>query len=227
MTHSNHRRGTRESLIGDWVVFAAPGTEILGDASKHKKFLEILTKHDPVNCTTNIGIEGESKRLRYVKGWTKHKDSGVHQSATLKEITSLETPKGGSALYNNKKAVQSVVKELIEAELGFSIVISGIFDEVYDVCVKAGIKPHTVNFSGETLGKMSLLPEPKILEITTMCGHHFVSATLTKYLIKKVQQGNMTAEDASIEFAKQCTCNWFNADRAVKLIKEYIKNEQL
>lgn len=222
MTHSNHRRGSRESLMGDWVVFAAPGTELMGEASKHKKFLEILTKHDPVNCTTNTGIEGESRRLRYVKGWTKQKDSGVHQSATLDEIKSLETPRGGSALYNNKEAVQEVVNELVEADLGFSIVISGIFDEVYDMCENAGIESHTVNFSGETLGKLSLLPESKILEITTMCGHSFVATSLVKHLAQRVKQGRMTAEDASVELAKQCTCNWFNADRATKLIKEYV-----
>ncbi len=224
MTHSNHRRGTRESLMGDWVVFAAPGTELIGETSKHKKFLEILTKYDPVNCTTNTGIEGESRRMRYVKGWTKQKDSGVHQSATLEEIRSLDKPRGGSALYNNKEAVQKVVKDLVKADLGFSIVISGIFDEVADMCLKAGTKPHTVNFSGETLGKMSLLPEPKILEITTMCGHHFVAAKLVKHLIQRVRQGKMTAEDASVELAKQCTCNWFNADRAAKLIKEYVRS---
>jgi hypothetical protein len=208
--------------MGDWVVFAAPGTELDKDAAKHKKFMDILTKHDPVNCRTNAGIEGESKRLRYVKNWTKEKDGGVHQSATLEEIMSNETPKGGSAVYNNKDAVQSVVDELVKAELGFSIVISGIFDEVLDICENAGIKPHTVNFSGGILGDVTLLPDPKILEITTMCGHHFVAAGLAEHLIDRVKQGKMTAEDASIELAKQCTCNWFNADRAAKLIKEIV-----
>jgi len=210
--------------MGDWVVFAAPGTELLGEASKHKKFLEILTKYDPVNCTTNTGIEGESRRLRYVRGWGRQKDSGVHESATLEEIKSLEKPRGGSALYNNKEAVQKVVNDLVEADLGFSIVISGIFDEVDDICEKSGIKPHTINFSGETLGKMSLLPEPKILEITTMCGHHFVAASLARFLIEKVRQGKMTADEASIELAKQCTCNWFNANRASKLIQQYVSS---
>jgi hypothetical protein len=208
--------------MGDWVVFAAPGTELDNDAIKHKKFMDILTKYDPVNCRTNVGIEGESKRLRYVKNWTKEKDSGVHKSASIDEIVSNETPKGGSAVYNNKKAVQNVISELVEAELGFSIVVSGIFDEVLDICENAGIKPHTVNFSGGILGDVTLLPEPKILEITTMCGHHFVAASLVENLIESVKHGKMTVEDASIELAKQCTCNWFNADRAVKLIKDVI-----
>ena len=209
--------------MGDWVVFAAPGTELQGEPAKHKKFIEILTKYDPVNCRTNIGIEGESKRLRYVKNWTEQKDSGVHQSATLNEIMKNETPKGGSAVYNNKEAVQNVVNELVEADLGFSIVISGIFEEVYDICEKAGIMPHTVNYSGGTLGNVTLLPDPKILEITTMCGHHFVAPSLVKHLIQKVKQGKITAEDASTELVKQCTCNWFNANRAAKLIEEFIK----
>ncbi len=208
--------------MGDWVVFSAPGSELQGDAVKHKKFLDILTKYEPVNCRTNTGIEGESKRLRYVKNWIKQKDSGVHESATLEEIMINQTPKGGSAVYNNKEAVQKVVNELVEADLGFSIVISGIFDEVIDICENAGIKPHTVNYSGGILGDVTLLPDPKILEITTMCGHHFVAAGLAEHLIERVKQGKMTAEDASIELAKQCTCNWFNADRAAKLIKDIV-----
>lgn len=55
--------------------------------------------------------------MRYVKGWTGQKDSGVHQSATLEEIRSLDKPRGGSALYNNKDAVQRVVKDLVKADL--------------------------------------------------------------------------------------------------------------
>ena len=219
MTHSNHRRGSRESLMADWIVFAAPGTELVEAVEKHKTFLEILTRHDPVCCTTNTGIEGASKRLRYVKGWSKEKDSGVHESATLDDIRNTAKPRGGSAVFDNKEAVQGVVNELTQAGLGFSVVISGILDEVSDICERAGTRAHTVNMSGETLGKMFLLPEPKILEITTMCGHHFVAASLVRYLIERVRQGRITANDASIEMAKQCTCNFFNADRASKLIE--------
>jgi hypothetical protein len=219
MTHSNHRRGSRESLMSDWIVFAAPGTELVEAVEKHKTFLDILTRHDPVSCTTNTGIEGASKRLRYIKGWSKEKDSGVHESASIDDIRNAVKPRGGSAIFNNKEAVQEVVNELTKAELGFSVVISGIFNEVYDICERAAIRAHTVNMSGETLGKMSLLPEPKILEVTSMCGHHFVAASLARYLIDRVKQGRITAKNAAIEMAKQCTCNFFNADRASKLIE--------
>ncbi|NIQ33614.1 MAG: hypothetical protein GTN80_08250, partial [Nitrososphaeria archaeon] len=86
---------------------------LVGDIERHKRFLEILTRHDPVNCTTNTGIEGESKRLRYVRGWKRPFDRGVHESATLEEIRGADRPRGGSAVYNNREAVQRVVKELV------------------------------------------------------------------------------------------------------------------
>jgi hypothetical protein len=154
-----------------------------------------------------------------VKGWTKEKDSGVHESVTIDDIRNAVKPRSGSAIFNNEEAVQEVVNELTKAELGFSVVISGIIDEVHKISERAGTRAHTVNMSGETLGKMSLLPEPGILEITTMCGHHFVAASLVRYLLERVRLGRMTAKDAALEMAKQCTCNFFNADRASKLIE--------
>jgi hypothetical protein len=223
MTHSNHRRGDRESLMEDWVVFSAPGTELVDIDYKHKEFIDILIRNDPVCCTTNIGIEGESQRLRYVKGWNNVNDSGVHKSSTLKEIMNAKHIRKGSAVYDNKEAVQQVVKNLVEADLGFSVVVSGIFEEVYDICEKVGIEAHTVNMSGETLGKMSLMPEPEVLEITTMCGHHFVATNLVRHLLEQVKQDRITPEEAAVEMAKQCTCNFFNASRAAKLVEEFIR----
>jgi len=225
MTHSNHRRGDRESLQQDWIVFAAPGTELDTDTNKHKRFIEILVEHKPVNLVTNAGVEGDSYRLRAVQGWDASMNSGIHEASTVQAILDFIKPKSGAGVYTNKESVQRVVNDLVDAELGFSIVISGIFDEVFDICEKAGIEAHTVNISGETLGKISLLPKPKILEITTMCGHHFVADSLVKHLIERVRRGEIRAEEAAVEMAKQCTCNFFNVERAKRLINEYIEGE--
>ena len=73
--------------------------------------------------------------------------------------------------------------------------------------------------SAETMGKMSLMPEPEILELTTMCGHAFVANSLVRHLVERVKNGKMTPERAAVEMAKQCTCNFFNVERGVKLIQ--------
>ncbi len=220
MTHSNHRRGSRESLEKDWVVFCFPSMD--NPPEVHKKFRDILAKHDPVCCTTTATIDGKKKRMRYNKYWDKKYDSGLHESVTLEEYKNAENTRGGSAVYDNKESVQKVVNDLVEAELGLSVTVSGIFDELYDICENAGIQAHTVNMSAETLGDMSLLPDQDILEFTTMCGHAFVASNLVKHLLNQVKNGRMTPEHASAEMSKQCTCNFFNVERGAKLINEYI-----
>lgn len=221
MTHSLHRRGNRKSLEGDYIIFT--NDRPLEDVEKNEKLNIILARHNPAGACTETRIDGKRKRLRYIKGWNKNQSSGLHESYTLEEIRNAKKVTRWGSVYRNREDVKKTIKDIVDAELGISIVVSGLFDEVRDMCIKAGTMAHTVNMSCETLGKTSLLAEPKILEFTTMCGHSFISPNLVIHLINRVKRGTMGAEDASIEMAKQCTCNWFNVDRASKLINEYIK----
>ena len=70
-------------------------------------------------------------------------DSGAHHSATLEEVVHCENMEGvGHAQYTSREAVERVLAELKEADLGLSIVVSGIFDEVFDICRNVGAGPH-------------------------------------------------------------------------------------
>jgi hypothetical protein len=211
--------------MGDWVVFTYPGKT----PEYSRRILDIYTKYNPVGCSCTVMENGKRTSKRYIRGWEKRQDSGVHRSVTLAEMNAFKEPGGWVAgVYDNKESVRGVVTELGKGDFGSCTVISGIFDEVFGLLRKApAAYPHTVNMSAETFGKLELLPEPKILEITTMCGHHFVSRHLVKHLIGEVKKGRRTARDAAVELAKQCTCNFFNAARAEKLINEYIKTEQV
>ena len=222
MTHSNHRRGTRESLMGDWVIFTYPGKT--PEASK--RILDIYTKYKPVGCSCSVLENGKRTSKRHLKGWSKKQDSGVHRSVSLDDLRELKEPGGWiSGTYDNKESVQGVIKELGEGNFGSCTVVSGIFDEVNEITNKAPVAySHTINMSAETFGKLDLLPEPKILEIITMCGHHFVSPHLVKHLSNQVKAGKKTAEEAAVELGKQCTCNFFNVARAAKLINQYISD---
>lgn len=222
MTHSNHRRGDKESLLGDWIVFTS-GAGRIKDRNLHKKQIEILMKHNPVGVATSTFDEEKITRLRYIKDWNKSKNSGIFKSSTLEEIKSHKDLGAGSAVYTNYEDVKEVLKELKDADLGFSIIYSGIFDKVFEACQYAKTGPHTVNMSAETFGNLKLLPEPRILEITTMCGHHMISQYLVKHLLTQVKMRRMSAHDAAIEMAKQCTCNFCNVVRAEKLIKTYVE----
>jgi len=154
-----------------------------------------------------------------MKGWEPHMDSGTHHASALEEITRCEDIEGiGHVVYTSKKAIEGVLSELKEADLGISIVVSGIFDEVFDVCRRVGIEPHTVNMSLGTWGKTQLLPKSPILELCTMCGHAMISPKLVEMVIDRVKKG-MTPEEAVVELGKQCTCNIFNTVRAAEIIR--------
>ncbi len=228
MTHTNHRRGSRESLEEDYVILFMldPPTKAqhtYGGPLKNrvKKLLSICEKYDPVALSAKSGDE----RLRYYKWWEPRLDSGEHIGATLERVGACDEllDEGlGHAVYTSKEAVEGVLAELKEADLGISIVVSGIFDEVFDSCKNDGMKPHTANMSLGTWGKTELLPEGPILEMATMCGHGMVSPKLINALIDRVKKGRMTKEEAAVEMAKQCTCTIFNPERAAKIIDEII-----
>jgi hypothetical protein len=144
----------------------------------------------------------------------------------LREIAGkVKNPMYLHAVFTERTDLENALREIKDAELGISVVVSGLFDEVFDICERMSISPHTVNLSLGVMGKSELLPEEEILEITTMCGHAMISEHLTRAMIERVKQGKMTAEDAGKELARQCICNIFNPERAAALIQKCIVDE--
>jgi hypothetical protein len=214
MTHSNHRRGDRDSLDHDYVILVR-GDSIKTDVNKARKAVRILAKHNPVGVITRRkGIP-----IRYMKNW----DEGL----SLEELVNhLDPPQYIHGVYENTEDVHGLVQDFSDAELGFSIVVSGVFENTFEICEKIGTGPHTVNMSMETLGRTELLPEDKILEVMTMCGHSLVGEHLIRYLIDQFRKGKITAEKAGLELGKQCVCNFFNPIRASKIIEDCIDRQR-
>ena len=211
MTHTIHRRGDRESLKGDYVVLVREYDR----PEKTREAVRILANHNPV------GLIKRRKEipLRYMKKWEEGLDK--------KELVeNPEPPTYVSGVYIEKRDIEGVVQDLVEADLGLPITISGLIDDVFDVCKRTGTDPHSVMLSMETIGRTELLPDGKILEITTMCGHGLVHQHLVRHLIDRVRKRRMTAEEAGFELGKQCICNSFNHIRAAQLIEEYIRTQR-
>ncbi|MFQ6053886.1 MAG: hypothetical protein ACE5OO_06655 [Candidatus Bathyarchaeia archaeon] len=223
MTHTHHRRGSRESLKTDFVVLSMidPAVEAqqtyggpLGD--RIRKLLAICGRHGPVALAGRT----PDRRLRYLEGWEPRMDSGIHRSSSMEEIITCEDIEGiGHAVYTDAGAVEGVLKELKEADLGISIVVSGVFEEVFEICRRVGIEPHTVNMSLGTWGRTELMPKGPILELCTMCGHAMISSKLVETAVERVKKGFWTPDEAAVELGKQCTCNIFNTVRAAEIIK--------
>ncbi len=201
MTHTLHRHGTLENLGEDFVVFtmSAKTVNARGSAEKMKKFFEILEKYNPLNY-------GDMKTGNR---FNTDRDT-IYNNIRDNSIVHF--------VFTDKSVVGQILKELKEAELGTSVIVSGLVDVTDQLCKQANLKMHTVEFSGGIHGKVELLPAGPILEITTMCGHGMVAANLVKEMIQQVQKGKKTLRDAAVELAKPCQCGIFNVERAEKLL---------
>jgi len=215
MTHSNHRLGSRASLEHDYVLICRLSKFIPKQRknyiSKYKEIINILKHHSPICLTVRDEKRG---RLRYIYGDPLH---------PMENPLSVEKPNYVTAVFEYKSNLENVLKEIKDANIGLSTVVSGIFDEVFSLCKNISEGPHTVNMSLGIFGQRNLLPESNILEITTMCGHGMVSPHLTQYLIEKVKNNKMPSKEASIILARQCPCGIFNQLRAEKKIQNICK----
>ncbi len=200
MTHSLHRCGTIESLKGDYVLLA----RVAGRppvAPELARIAEIIFEVGP----TNTG----SSRIKTNMALGFDKEEFIRQIPGASVLL---------ASFSSKEKIGQALKKLIEADLGISIVVSGLIDEVIPLAQELGLRPHTINLSMGIIGKTEKLPEQEILDLTTMCGHALIAANLVRKSIREVASGAKTPREASTTLAKPCVCGIFNLDRSDLLL---------
>ncbi|MDA8226771.1 MAG: hypothetical protein M0T74_03545 [Desulfitobacterium hafniense] len=207
MSHTLHRRGTEENLQQDYVVFAMTAKGFNEVNSKHalKDFLRILAKYDN---TVNLG---------------DMKTGGQYLVSREQIIENVQDTSIVHAVFTDREQVKAALKELKEAELGVSVIVSGIVEHVQEACQGAGIDRHTVEYSVGIRGKLAKLPEDEILEITTMCGHGMVSQHLVRQMVLDVKRGRRSSKEAGELLATPCVCGVFNPRRAQALLDELVE----
>ena len=203
MTHTLHRRGPRESLNRDYIFLcmAAKGINEEGADDKMREFLRIVIKHNAVNIgdmrTGNIFC--------------------CNPEEIISKVTSTSIVHG---VFTDPAVVSKVMKSLKNANLGMSVVVSGPFSSVEELCKKTGIKPHSVDYSAGIWGKTEKLAKPELLECTTMCGHAMISANLVEDIVKRIKAGVINARQGSIEMGKVCCCGIYNPVRAERILRK-------
>ncbi len=205
MSHTLHRRGTRDSLKKDFVLFAmsAKGMNEVGSNTKLKRFLEIVSQYNPVNVgdmrTGNSFITAQQDII------DKTRDTSIVHG-----------------VFDNRESLIKAMKALKDADLGVSVIVSGLFDEVQDCCKQAGVKRHTCETSLGIWGKTERLPDEDILRFTTMCGHGQVPFNLVRKMIADIKEGKRTVQEAAVELAKPCQCGVLNPNRAAEMLEEIL-----
>jgi hypothetical protein len=203
MTHTLHRTGTPESLSDDYPMLAirAKGYNDEGNDWRLLKILEIASRYPIVNFAD-------------VKNGSKF---------TTDLETILKTDKKDlpmvQMVFISKEDMTGFMKDLKEADLGISVVASGLFDEIFQCCKKAGLKPHSVNYSLGVHGRTDKLPSKEVMEITTMCGHGLISKNLVTKLIADIRKGKESGLSAAEKLARDCICGIFNPVRAARILE--------
>jgi hypothetical protein len=210
MTNTLHRQGKARNLKEDYVVFitTASGINREGSASAIQEFMRICLKYNPIN-------------MGDIKQGSIYQDDIEIQ----KLIANVGDCIGSTAVFTDLNTVQKVVEELIQADLGISINISGLLDEVQECCRKTGITRHSAEHSLGFWGARERLPERETLEINTLCGHGMVSFNLIRKMIEYVKLRRLTPKKAARIMAKCCECGAFNPVRAEKLLEKVQKGE--
>ena len=210
MTNTLHRRGTRDHLKNDYIIFCTPARGVIsnGSGSKIQEFLRICLKYHPVNM--GDGLQGNILQ----------DDIEVENF-----IANQKEGEGAAAVFTDLDTLQKVIAELIQADLGISINISGLLDEVQTCCRKVGLERHSGEHSLGIWGAKDLLPEREILEVNTLCGHGLVSFNLIRKMVEYVRLRRLTAKEAAKTMAKCCECGAFNPVRAEQLLEKMVKKE--
>ncbi len=209
MSHSAHRFATPEELKRDYVIFVRPakGFDDVDERTKQetlrktKELADIVHKHGPAN----IGRSGAGSTA---------------QGDDYSQIMNRVTLNGFMSVVTDKEKAFQILKEFKEKDAGLSVVASGLTEDLFDICKRIGLKPHTVLFSLGIWGKKELLPSDDHLKITTLCGHSMISPSMIDHYVTEIKRGGITAEEAGKRMAKSCPCGIFNVPRTVEVLKK-------
>ena len=205
MTHTLHRRGSVKDLQEDYVllIFTARGFNREGSEEKMRQAWDVISHYEKDLC--NFGNHNPNRSgdaLYSMEGLKKAKSRIAH------------------AVFKDREKLKACMQDLKDLNLGLSVVVSGLYDEVTKICTEVGLSPHTVNQSLGVHGKTERLPEETVLEIHTMCGHAMVSPQLIYHMLNEIRDGATTCEKAAHELSRMCDCGIFNSDRAEKLLRK-------
>jgi hypothetical protein len=167
-----------------------------------KRIVEIVFDEGPNNSGAS------TERANMANGtWTREK-----------ALASQKDTHGFICCFDDREKMKRVLKRLKQEDIGISIVVSGLIDEVMGMAKEIGLQPHTINLSLGIRGRKDLLPGPEVMEFTTMCGHALVASSLVEKALADVRAGKKTIAQAARLVGEPCICGIVNLTRAEELL---------
>ncbi len=226
MTNTLHRYGTAETLRHDFIVFAMAGKGFNDEGSldKAKAFLRAAIKYQPINMGNALvnSLYRPEKDLSFIKLYF----IGRKQKTTYEKLID-EIPAAGSAavVFDDAERVKNFIRDVKALDLGLSVNVSALVDDVRDICGEVDITPHAVEYTLGFHGNTDKLPDSDTLSISTMCGHGMVSSHFARKMMDRVKEGRMDPQDAACCMAKFCVCGVFNISRAMRILNSVAKGQ--
>jgi len=207
VTHSLHRLGGKPSLEKDYVLLCTPATGVntKGAREKRQRTLDLLMEIGP----SNIGFYGFGSAITGIR---------------IQEVRdTLQDHSRLRCCFDDKRKVEEVLRRLQSEDWGISVTVSGPTSELVHISHDLGLTPHTINMSCGTFGKLDLLPDREILEISTMCGHGMIAHGLAAEVIDKLRKGQTEMSEAVRILGGPCTCGIFNPSRAQEILQRILQ----
>ena len=222
MTNTLHRFGKPDDLKDDYVVFimVTPGINDVGAAQKARDFISASLKYNPVNLTgqTRQGpVFRPEKNLNPFRLYVRGRKETVTPAQIMEE---MRPPGGALVVFDNKQALEGFLKEIKEMNLGLSVNVSSLVEDIREMAPRTGILPHSINYALGFRGNLYRLPDEHVLALTTMCGHGLISSNFARKMIDRVKEGRLTPEKAVGYMAKFCICGAFNTSRAARILRK-------
>ncbi len=222
MTNTLHRFGKPDDLKDDYIVFTltCPGINDVGAVQKARDFLRVALKYNPVNLAGNSKygpIFRPEKNLNPFKLYARGRKETVSPEQVIEEMKPLG---GALVVFDKKQALEGFLKEIGEMDLGLSVNVSSLVEDIREMAPRIGLWPHSINYALGFRGNLYRLPDQYVLALTTMCGHGLIAGNFAKKMIDRVKEGRLAPEKAGGYMAKFCVCGAFNTSRAVRILRE-------
>lgn len=197
MTHTLNRTGLSEGVPGEEIVVLC----MIHQAQKEQKaaamqrIARIVLSYEPLNYIGQpLGLDKEAV-------------------IPLTAVTGIIT-----AVFTDMEAVRRMTREIKSQNLGVSVVLSGLFTDVNDICRSAGLKEHTYHISLGTCGCSEKLPDSETLDITTQCGHALIAPQLVHHVVKQIRKEKMSLSEGAEMLITPCVCGIGNPERIQKTL---------
>jgi len=204
MTHTLNRKGLSEDRPGEELVFLCmiPAKQRGTKNEQMLQMAETVLKYHPANI------------IFAPAGRTPDQIKELAARGTI--IT---------AVFNSAVEVKRLVEDIKKKNLGISVVLSGLFKDINEICRSAGLTEHTHNISLGIFGRTEKLPDEKTMQITTQCGHALISPHYVAHIVKQIRKGRLSSDEGAALLVKPCVCGIGNPVRIKKILEEMVRAE--